>query len=444
MKNIASRMFYYLVPQWIQERLEEHFGNEGLKKYVRNTTWALAAKVISVLVSFVVTIYLVRYLGPENYGKLSYAVSFLSIFAVISNLGIDSVLYRELIVYPEKRNVYLGSAFIIKLCASLLATVLTILGALLFAKDDVSQLIIIILSGTFVFKALYIIVYEFQANVQQKYPAIASLCVVLILNILKIGVITFDKGILYMGVILLIESILFATLLVYIRIKHYGSFHKWSYDKKIILSILKDSWPFIFIALFTSIYSRIDQVALRHMVDASAVGIYDAAVRIVEVWFFIPGLITASLFPAIVNSKIISIAEYKKRLFSLIGFLVGSSIIIAAITSLIAKPLIATLYGPDFIQSASVFSIYIWAGIFISINTVLYYYLLNENKQKLIFFTSLGTMILNIVLNILLIPHLGVIGAAWATLISYTILILPIIKIIKHKEETGIVLPLVK
>src|SRR3989338_5261366 len=360
-KNLISRLFYGITPQWMQERITEYWNSAGLKRYASNTAWALVAKIFSVLISFFVTIYLVRYLGPQNYGNLSYAVSFVGIFSVLSSLGIDNVLYRELILFPEKRNEYLGSAFILKLSAGLIASLATVLGAILFATDDVSQLIIIILAGTVFFYVFNVVVYEFQANVEQKYPSLVSLAVVFILNLLKLWVIFLDQGIIYIGGILLLESVLYALMFAYIRRKYYGSFRNWTYNRAVALSILRDSWPFIFIALFVSVYARIDQVMLKHLIDSSAVGIYDAAVRIAEVWLFVPGIIASSLFPAIVNGKKTSIHEYKKRLLTLTIFLVAVAGIVAIFSTLIAKPLVLTLYGPAFIESANVFAIYIWS-----------------------------------------------------------------------------------
>lgn len=405
------------------------WNNEGVKRYSINTFWPLFTRVVNVCISLVVTIYLTRYLGPANYGQLSYAISFVGLFAIIGSFGIDNVLYRELLQHPEQRNKYLGSAFVLKLVAGTLAAVVSVMSAWLFAADDVSRIIILILAGTFVFNAFNVIIYEFQARVNQKPLSLAAITVVCILNLLKVAVIVFDQGVIYIGLVLLLEPILYALFYIFIRLRSYGSMLAWQYDKAISRSIIRDSWPFIFIAAFASIYARIDQVMLKHLMDSSAVGFYDAAVRIAEAWWFVPGIITSSLFPAIINGKLTSALEYRKRLASLSWLLIVLSILIIAPASLFAKPLMLLIYGPTFAASASVFAIYIWSGLFISLSLVGQYFLLAENRRKIIFFTSLGTMVLNVVLNIILIPPFGIVGAAWATLISYTVLTLPVLMI---------------
>jgi len=433
MNNTVISIIKTLVPQWIRNKINESFDRKGLERYSQNTLWALIIKIVSVLVSFFVTIYLVRYLGPEHYGNLSYAVSFVALFSIISSLGIDHILYRELIQHPDKRNIYLGSALAIKLSAGVLACIITIIAAVTLTFNDVSRIIILMLAATFIFNAFNIIIFEFQANVQQKYPSLVSLIVVIILNLLKLVAISLDLGILYIGAILLLESILYALLFSFIRFQHYGSITNWRFDYGVSKSLLLNSWPFIFIALFATIYARIDQVMLKHLLDSSAVGIYDAAVRISEVWLFLPGIIASSLFPAIINAKNSSLHEYKKRLFLLIGFLITLAVAVALPFTLLANTLMTLLYGPAFIESAFVLSIYIWSGVFVSISIVLHYFLIAENLRTIIFLSSFGTMIINVLLNIYLIPIYGVSGAAWATLISYAFLILPSILILKLK-----------
>lgn len=433
MIHAFTDLFKRTIPTWLYLRLRAQWNIEGVKKYSSNTLWLLMVRIASTLIAFFVSIYITRYLGPENYGQLSYAVSFVSLFSIIGSLGIDSVLYRDLIQRPEERNVYLGSAFILKISAGLLASISVITCSLFVVTDDVSRILILILASTFIFNAFNVITYEFQANVAQKHLAISSLLVVLILNILKLGVIMTGEGVIYLSIILLLETIFYALAFIYIRTRHYGTLLSWRFDSSTAISILKDSWPFIFIAVFASVYSRIDQVMLKHLIDSSAVGLYDAAVRVAEAWLFVPGIIVSSLFPAIINGKKTSAVEYKKRLISLLVLLTTVATLIALIFSLFAEPLMILLYGRPFLQSATAFSVYIWSGVFVSIGTVLHYFLTAENKRMIIFATSFGTMVLNVGLNFLLIPIMGITGAAWATLISYIVLTIPLFLILKIK-----------
>ncbi len=416
-------------------KLIGRWDSAGLRRYTSNMLWALFARITNITISFFVTIYLIRYLGPENYGQLSYAVSFVGLFSIISTLGIDSILYRDLIKYPDKKNLYLGTSFFLKLGAGVIATLLTIIFAYSLSPNDVSRLVIIMLSSTFIFNAFSVIHFEFQANVDQKYVSIITIAVVFLLNLLKLTVVWLGLGILYIGSILLLEAILYAVFFSFARTVKYGNLLKWRFDINVALQILQDSWPFIFIAAFSTIYARIDQVMLKQLLGATSVGLYDAAVRLSEVWIIIPSIITASLFPAIIKAKQADSAEYKKRLLILIGFTTIISGLMAGFISLLASPIVLLIYGSTFFASIPVVYIYVWSGVLTSLGTISHFFLTAENMRKTLFFSSGGAMILNVFLNILFIPQYGIVGAAWSTLISYFILILPILLIFKIKAK---------
>ncbi len=422
-----------ILPSWMHHKLIGRWDSKGFKKYSSNTAWALAARIFNTLTSFFVTIYLVRYLGPTNYGELSYALSFVSLFGIVATLGIDNVLYRDLIKYPEQRNVYLGTAFIIRLVAGALAGLIAASIGLLSNPDDVSKLVIALLSATFIFTAFNIITNEFQANVAQKYPSLITIAVVIILNILKLLVIFSGKGVLYFAAILLIEPVLYAILFSYIRVRYYGSFSNWKFDLKVARSLIHDAWPFIFISVFAALYSRIDQVMLKHLIDSAAVGVYDAALKLAEAWLFIPAIIASSLFPAIVNAKNISAREYRARLLTMIYVFVTLALAIALPLSLLSKPLIQLFYGAAFSGSAIVFSIYVWVSLWAVIDMVTRNFLVIENMRKTIFFMTVATALLNTGLNFILIPLFGPAGAAMSTFISYAMFSLPLIMIYRIK-----------
>lgn len=418
-----------MIPESITQRLS----HEGFRRYFKNTSWSLVTKFLSLIISFFVTIYMVRYLGPENYGQLSYAVSFVGIFSVFATLGIDTVLYRELVRFPDKVNEYMGSALGLKIVAGFIITVVTIISALIFSPNDVSLFLIIIISITYIFNSFNIIVYEFQANVQQKYPSIVSILIVLILSVLKILVFYFDRGIIYLSFILLLESLLYAGMYSWIRSRKYGSISNWKFDPSIAKRLTIESWPLMLTSLFAVIYTRIDQVMIKNMIDAKSVGFYDASVRLSEAWNFIPAIIVSSMFPAIVNGKKISVETYKKRLLGLIAAVSILALLVAIPVSFFAEQIIRIVYGSEYISSVPILSIYVWSTVWLGVSLVLQYFLINEGKKAVIFFSTVTAAMINIGLNLYLIPIMGIEGAAWSTFISYIVLSVPIFYILKMK-----------
>jgi O-antigen/teichoic acid export membrane protein len=182
---------------------------------------------------------------------------------------------------------------------------------------------------------------------------------------------------------------------------------------------LRDSWPLIFGSIAASIYMRIDQVMIKEMLDAEAVGQYAAAVRLSEAWYFIPVVISASLFPAIINAKKVSEKLYYERLQKLYDLMVWTALAIAIPMTFMSDWIVELLYGEKYYQAGSVLMIHIWAGVFVFLGVASGKWLLNENLQKIAFYRTFYGMLINISLNYLLIPKFGIIGAAISTTISY-------------------------
>lgn len=401
--------------------IKDKWAQAGFQKYLQNMGWLFFGRLAGMVISFLATAYIARNLGPSNYGELSYAVSFVSIFSFLAVLGIDQVLYRDLIQHPEDRGRYMGSALALRLVASVLAAVLCGGFALWFSPRDISLFLIFLLSFSFILNAVQIINYEFQANVQSKFPSVLSLYVTIAINVLKILVIVFGKGVIYLAIVLLLESLFYGIGYLYYRLKIYGTMSTWSFDKQIAIKLLKDSWPLTFSSAFAVIYARIDQVMIKNMMDSASVGLYDAAVRLSEVWYFVPGIIASSLFPAIMNAKKVSEELYRSRIRKLAVLLVLLAVLVALPVSIFAGFIIKLVFGSAFLGAVLILQIYIWSNVATSLNSVMSTYLIAENFNKMLLFSTFAGMAANIFLNLFLIPKYGTAGAAMATLISYAI-----------------------
>ncbi len=166
------------------------------------------------------------------------------------------------------------------------------------------------------------------------------------------------------------------------------------------------------------------------------VGLYDAAVRISEFWYFIPGVVASSFFPAIVSARETNAALYRSRLKYLFVFITVSAIALSVIIALVAKPLILSLFGNEFRESIPVVYVYVWSGLGIALMAIIERFLIAENYGKILLVTSFIGMTINIALNLLLIPIYGITGAAIATLAAYTLSPL-VVFIFKAPRETA-------
>jgi O-antigen/teichoic acid export membrane protein len=227
------------------------------------------------------------------------------------------------------------------------------------------------------------------------------------------------KGIIYLVLIFVFESLLAMVLSIFVYRKNGFRFSSWKFNFRLAKIILSGSGFLMFAAAANYIFARVDQVMIRHFLDEGSVGVYAAALKLVEVWYFIPGIVCASLLPAIINAKKISKEKYLNRLRGLFLFLGVTSFLIAVFLTISSSFIVKLLFGVEYLGSISVLNIYAWASIGMFLSVGFYQYFLAENKLKLLFFFYLFLMIINIVLNLVLIPRIGINGAAWSTLFSY-------------------------
>ena len=403
----------------IETRID--FKSESFKKYFKNTSWLFTEKILRILISFVVTVLVVRYLGPEQFGLLSYAISFYGLFSTISILGLESISIRELVKFPGRRDDILGSAFLLRLIGGIATIILIALTLFISGEPADISILIIIISTSAIFQSFSVIDYYFRAEVKAKYSVYVMMASVLFTSLLKILLIILEAPLLYFAIVFSVEF--FATAAGFLLVYKHNKFKiiNWKFRKETAVNLLKDSWPLILSGLVVAIYTKIDQVMIKNMLDSKELGYYAAAVRLSEAWYFIPIALTNSIFPAIVNAKKVNDKFYLNRMQKLYDILAWMAIAIAVPVSIFSSDIINLLFGSEFISAAPVLNIHIWAGVAVFLGVASSQYLITENYTKLSFSRNFIGMIFNVALNYILIPKYGIIGAAYATLVSYTI-----------------------
>ena len=166
------------------------------------------------------------------------------------------------------------------------------------------------------------------------------------------------------------------------------------------------------------IYMRIDQIMIKEMLGERDVGLFSAAVRLSEVWYFIPVIISTSLFPSIVNAKKISDKLYDTRLRRLYTFMIWLAIMIALPMTFLSNWLVTLLYGEAYREAGQILMIHIWAGVFVFMGVASSKWFISEGLQRHLTINTVAGAIMNILLNIFLIPKYGIYGAARATVMS--------------------------
>ncbi|THB66152.1 MAG: flippase [Gammaproteobacteria bacterium] len=402
----------------IADKIKSLKNDRSFMKYFKNTSWLLIEKIIRVIVYFFVWIWVARYLGPKQFGILNFSQSFVALFLVFSTLGLDSIAIKELVKKPEKRNMILGTAFILKLVGALFSIIIIAISIEFSSSDNNTKLMVIIIAAGLIFQSMNVIDFYFQSKVQGKYVALCNIAVISISSTVKVILILCHSPLIYFAYTSILDSLILSIGLMFFYHQNKLSIYKWVFKLAIARQLLSKSWPLIISSISIILYMRIDQVMINAFFDSNEVGIYAAATKISEAWYFIPIVITASLFPAIIDSYETDIHLYRRRLSRLYKLMLIISAAIIIPTTLLAPIIIPVVFGEEYRNSSDILTLHIWAGIFVSIGVANSKRLITENLQK---FSSINTFIgaiSNIILNLILIPTYGGKGAAVATLIS--------------------------
>ena len=393
--------------------------HSGFRKYFANTSWLLGERALRIAVSLFVGIYVARYLGPERFGLLSYALSFVGIFIMLATLGLDEVVVRELIKTPGQREKILGTSFLLKLVGTLLMWAAILVAIPLTENDLQTNILIIIIAFGTVFQAFNVIDLNFQAKVKSKYVVHAQFVQLIISSIVKIILVANEAPLIWFASVYSLDVIVLAMGLVFAYLYNGDNIFSWKWSFETSKYLLHDSWPLILAGVVISVYMKIDQVMIKEMLGAKEVGLYAAAVKLSEAWYFIPMAIASSLFPAIINAKVYQKEVYYQRLQKLYDLMVWIAIAIALPTTFLSTLVVEFLYGKEYLGSSSVLIIHIWTAVFVFLGVASSKYLLAENFIKKTFYRTFIGALLNIIMNYYLIGIIGIQGAAISTLVSH-------------------------
>lgn len=417
-----------------------NFGSEAFKKYFANTSWLFAEKITRLVLGFVIGIYMIRFLGPERFGTLSYAISFVGLFSALGTLGLDSIASRELVKTPERKNEILGSVFGLRIIGAIVAIFFTIFSAYFSGDTSETMLMILIIAVSMIFQSFAVIEYYFQSQVKARYSVLVQISTLLISGAFKIILMVLNAHLVWFACIQLLESIVLAVGFISVYRKQGFTLVKWKYNKTLAVGLLKDSWPLILSGVVIAIYMKVDQVIIKKMLDETQTGLYAAAVRLCETWYFIPMAFTASLYPAIIKARQMSEEVYFSRLQKLYDILAWIAISIALPVTLFSGPITRILLGEEYAAASTVLTIYIWAAVPTFLGVASSQYLITENLTRLSFYRTLAGMIVNVILNLIFIPIWGINGSAFATLISFSIATLAIATSRKTFHQLGMFL----
>jgi polysaccharide transporter, PST family len=393
----------------------------SIRKIVANMGWLVGGRILRVAISLVIIAWMARYLGAEGFGTLNYAIALISIFANFAEMGLTHFVVRDAVNEPADRYEILGTAFLLRSISgvtSFLAIVATIFW---LRPDDPSiRTIVILMSSSLLFQNFSAIECWFSSQVQSKYTVLGNNIAFICMTLVRIILLQTQAPLIAFAIAALAEDIL-STLNAIIAYQHTGQkIQKWRFNWQRAQKLIGVSWPLIFSNLSVMIYLYVDQIMLGQLATASAVGIYAVAVKISENWGFLVLTITRSVTPHIIEAKKISEEIYYQRIQQICNLSALIFYVVAISLTFLSTPLIVLLFGKNYVAAGAVLSIHIWSSIWMFFGNIKQVWVATEELTGFALTASFLGAVMNILLNFWLIPIYQEIGAAIATVVSYT------------------------
>ena len=330
----------------------------------------------------------------------------------------QSIIIRELVKFPEKTVVILGTSIALSFFAGLVTYFVLIAVVLTLDYKDESVLFLAIIQGaSFIFDTLRVLSFYYEAKVESYVVARVTNYSTLITALLKFACVYFDLGIYILALVFILDVALIGIFLVFVFSRNVKRVNHLTFDVSIARGLLKDSLPMIFSGFMIGLYMKVDQVLVNGMLGNRSSGIFAISVRLTELFYFVPVILQSTLFPGIMAAKSDPIL-FRRRLDSLYSLTIVFSYTIIVVMFFSSSWLINVLYGPTFSDAVKPLMVSVFTLLFVSLGTVRNAYILSQNRTQLLVYITVLGLILNLVLNYLFIPWLGVLGASFAMLLS--------------------------
>lgn len=388
-----------------------------MNKVARNATWIIACRVVQAIFALIINMLTARYLGPSNYGLITYAASLVAFVIPIMNLGFNAILVQDFVNNPEQEGKILGTSVFLSMCSSICC----IIGVTIFAfianyDEPVTILVCLLYSFILVFQALDLIQYWFQAKYLSKYTSVVSLCAYLVVSAYKIYLLVTAKSVYWFAISNAFDFAL-------ISISSFVIYHR-LYGQKLSVSIalgkemFNRSKHYILSSMMVTIFAQTDKIMIKLLIDESATGYYGAAVACAGMTSFVFTAIIDSFRPSIFEGQKISNDVFEHRITMLYSVIIYISLAQSVFMTPLAGIVIRVLYGVAYTPAVGVLQIVVWYTTFSYMGAVRNIWILANNMQHYLWKINLMGALANIVINAILIPIIGIYGAAVASLIT--------------------------
>lgn len=395
-------------------------------KEAKNAGWLIGGRVAQMILSFFVSILTARYLGPGNYGIISYVNAYVAFFTSLCTLGLNSVIIKDFVDKPEEQGEAIGTSLALRFVSSFFSAVMILCIVRVVDRNEPKTIVIAILcSISLVFQVLDTFNYWFQSRYASKVTSIATFVAYAATALYRIVLLIFQKDVQWFAFATSIDYIVLGTILFCAYKKYNGP--KLSVSLEKAKSLLGRSYHYILSGMMVAIYGQTDKFMLKQMLDETSVGYYSLASTVNLMWVFVLQAIIDSMYPTIMNLYGKDKKQFERKNRQLYAIVIYVSMAAAVCFVIFAPLVIRILYGEAYLPAVGPLRIITWYTIFSYLGVARNAWIVCMNKQKYLKYMYLSAAFINICLNYIMIPLWGASGAAVASLLTEfcTSLILP-------------------
>lgn len=389
----------------------------GLHRAARSVGWMGLEHAVRMATGLLVGVYVARHLGPAGFGVISYATALMLIGSALSRMGLQEVVTRDLVRDDATGDVTLGSALALRLTGGVLAYGVLLAYGLHAAADADTRVAVLVIGAGVLAQPFDMASTWFQAKQRLAPVALAHLGGVLSCAALRIGFVLTDKPLLWFAWPMVVEVALGSTLMMVAYARAAGSPLRWRVRWARVRSLLRAALPLTLVIATVELTLRLPQVLLVQLGSAAQAGHYAAATRLSEALQFLPVITCTALFPAVIRGFEQGPAHFAQRMQALYGAMLWGGLAVAAPMSLLAPWLIGLLFGSEFAAAAQVLRVHVWSLALIGLGVARSQALIAEGLVRFNLLGAVVNLALNVLLAWLLIPSLGAVGAAWASVL---------------------------
>lgn len=386
-------------------------------RVVRNASWIIACKIVQYALSLLITMLTARYLGPSNFGLINYAASLVAFVVPLMQLGLKDITVQEVVNHTDQEGEILGTSIGMSLASALLCVVGLVAFTLVANRGEKETILVCALySVILIFQSIDIIEYWYQAKLLSKYTALVSLSAYTLVSIYQIYLLLTGKSIYWFALSNALNYMLISLALIVI----YKRMHR----KKLCFSLatgkrlFSKSKYYIMSSLMVTIFAQTDKVMIKLMIGDAETGYYSAAVASAAMLGVLFSAIIDSARPTIFESRKDSFPQFELNVSRLYCIIIYFSLAYSLGETVFARLIIHILYGTSYEPAVAALRIIVWYTAFSYVGVIRNIWMITENKQKYLWIINMFGAVANVILNYMMIPVMGINGAALASLIT--------------------------